>query len=99
MRVIAELSLIPVGVGVHLSEYVAECHRVLREAGLEVELHANGTNIEGEWDEVLAAVRRCHERIHEQGAPRIVSNLKLGTRTDREQGLQDTAERARRRIG
>lgn len=96
MRVIAELSLIPVGVGVHLSEYVAECQRILEQAGLDVELHANGTNIEGDWDDVLQAVRRCHERIHNKGAPRIVSTLKLGTRTDREQGMRDTVERVRR---
>lgn len=93
MRVIAEISLIPIGVGVHLSEYIAECQRVFREAGLSVELHANGTNVEGEWDDVLAAVKACHERVHGAGAPRIVSNIKLGTRTDREQSLADTTAR------
>ncbi|MBA1146939.1 MTH1187 family thiamine-binding protein [Ectothiorhodospiraceae bacterium WFHF3C12] len=98
MRVVAEISLIPVGVGVHLSEYIAECHRVFQDAGLQVELHANGTNIEGEWDDVLQAMKRCHERVHELGAPRIVSNIKLGTRTDREQGLGDTVQRVRQRL-
>lgn len=98
MRVIAEISLIPVGVGVHLSEYIAECQRIFQSAGLEVELHANGTNVEGDWDAVMAAVRRCHERVHEMGAPRIVSQVKIGTRTDREQGLAETAERVRQRL-
>jgi uncharacterized protein YqgV (UPF0045/DUF77 family) len=36
---------------------------------LKTQLHANGTNIEGEWDEVFAAVRRCHEAVHAMGAP------------------------------
>ena len=51
--------------------------------------HAYGTNIEGEWDTVFAAVKRCHEVVHEMGAPRITSTLKFGTRTDREQTMVD----------
>jgi len=89
MKVMVDLSVIPLGVGVSLSSYVAACERVLREAGLDTRLHANGTNIEGEWDEVFAAVRRCHEVVHAMGAPRIATTLRLGTRTDRPQTLDD----------
>ncbi|MCW8126319.1 MTH1187 family thiamine-binding protein [Microbulbifer halophilus] len=89
MKVHVDLCLIPVGVGVSVGDYIAECQNVLREAGLEYQLHAYGTNIEGEWDQVMAAIKRCHERVHAMGAPRISSSVKLGTRTDREQTLQD----------
>ena len=89
MKVIADLTVVPLGVGISLSKYVAACEKVLEEAGLETRLHAYGTNIEGDWDEVLAATKRCHEVIHEMGAPRVSSVLKLGTRTDREQKMSD----------
>jgi uncharacterized protein (TIGR00106 family) len=89
MKVIADLTVVPLGVGISLSKYVAACEKVLTEAGLETRLHASGTNIEGDWDEVLAAVKRCHEVVHEMGAPRVSSVLKLGTRTDREQKMTD----------
>ncbi len=94
MRVIADFGLIPLGVGVSLSKYVAACERVLREAGLEHRLHAYGTNVEGEWDDVLAAVKRCHEVVHEMGAPRISTVVKLGTRTDREQSMDEKVRSA-----
>lgn len=84
-----DLSVVPLGVGVSLSSYVAACERVLTEAGLTTRLHAHGTNIEGEWDEVFAAVRRCHEVVHAMGAPRIATTIRLGTRTDRPQTLDD----------
>lgn len=87
MKVIADLCLVPLGVGVSLSPYIAACERVLKEAGLETRLHAYGTNIEGEWDAVFAAVRRCHDVVHEMGAPRISTTLKIGTRTDRVQSM------------
>jgi len=92
MHVIADLCVVPVGVGVSVSEYVTACERVLAEAGLEHRLHAYGTNIEGEWDEVFAAVRRCHEVVHEMGAPRISSTLRFGTRTDRGQTMAEKVE-------
>lgn len=89
MKVIADLCLVPLGVGLSLSPYIAACEKILKEAGLETALHAYGTNIEGEWDEVMAAVKRCHETIHEMGAPRVSTTLKLGTRTDRAQTMAD----------
>ena len=89
MKVIADLCVVPIGVGVSVSEHVAACERVLRAAGLEIRLHAYGTNIEGEWDEVFAAIKRCHEVVHAMGAPRISTTIKLGTRTDREQSMAD----------
>lgn len=89
MKVIADLTVVPLGVGISLSKYVAACETVLKEAGLETNLHAYGTNIEGEWDDVLGAVKRCHEVVHEMGAPRVSTSLKLGTRTDRPQTMGD----------
>jgi len=89
MKVIADLTVIPIGVGVSLSKYVAACERVLTDAGLKTMLHANGTNIEGEWDTVFAAIKRCHEVLHEMGAPRVSAVIKTGTRTDRDQTMND----------
>lgn len=89
MNVIMDLCVVPMGVGTSVSEYVVACHEVLKEAGLQTELHAYGTNIEGEWDKVMAAVKACHEKVHEMGAPRITTTIKMGTRTDRQQTMED----------
>jgi uncharacterized protein (TIGR00106 family) len=89
MKVIADLTVIPIGVGTSLSKYVAACEKVLRDANLDIKLHAYGTNIEGEWDDVFAAVKRCHEVLHEMGAPRVSAVVKMGTRIDRDQTMDD----------
>jgi uncharacterized protein (TIGR00106 family) len=99
MKVIVDLCIVPLGVGVSLSTYVAACERVLEAAGLEIRLHANGTNIEGEWDEVFAAIKRCHEAVHEMGAPRITATIKLGTRTDRSQSMDDKVRSVEEKLG
>lgn len=87
MKVIMDLCIIPLGVGVSVSEYIAACHDILAEEDLHPNLHAYGTNIEGEWDQVMAAVKKCHQQIHAMGAPRISTQIKLGTRTDRDQTM------------
>jgi uncharacterized protein (TIGR00106 family) len=89
MKVIVDFCLVPIGVGVSISKYIAECEKILSEAGLKTQLHAYGTNIEGEWEDVFTAIKRCHERVHEMGAPRISSTIRLGTRTDRDQTMED----------
>jgi len=98
MKVIIDLCIVPMGVGVSVSEYVVACHEVLQEAGLSTHLHAYGTNIEGEWDEVMAAVKACHQRVHDMGAPRITTTIKLGTRTDRAQTMADKMTSVTRRL-
>lgn len=89
MNVMVDLCVVPLGVGVSVSEYVVACEKVLNEAGLSTQLHAYGTNIEGEWDQVFAAIKKCHEVVHEMGAPRITTTIKMGTRTDKAQTIQD----------
>ncbi len=99
MKVIADFCVVPLGVGVSVSEYVAACERILEDAGLNPQLHAYGTNIEGEWDEVFAAIRSCHEEIHRMGAPRISATLRFGTRTDREQTMADKVSSVETKLG
>ncbi len=89
MNVIVDLCIVPIGVGVSVSKYVAACQTILHEAGLTHTMHAYGTNIEGPWDDVFSAIKRCHERVHELGAPRITTTIKCGTRTDKHQSMQD----------
>ncbi len=88
MKAIADICVVPLGVGVSVSDYVTACERIFREAGLNPQLHAYGTNVEGPWDDVMAAIKKCHETIHEMGAPRISTSIRLGTRTDRPESIE-----------
>jgi len=98
MNVIIDLCVVPIGVGLSVSKYVAACHDIINEAGLTSELHAYGTNIEGDWDKVFGVVKKCHERIHEMGAPRITTTIKAGTRIDREQTMADKIASVKRKL-
>jgi uncharacterized protein (TIGR00106 family) len=98
MKVIADVCIVPIGVGVSVSKEVAICERIFAEAGLKTRLHAYGTNLEGEWDAVFAAVKRCHETLHEMGVPRITSSMRFGTRVDRDQSMDDKVRSVERKL-
>ena len=83
MKAIAEVQIIPIGAGVSVRKEVMRAHEVLEESGLNITLHANGSNLEGELGEVLATVQRAIETLHAEGVVRLSSHIKIGTRTDK----------------
>jgi uncharacterized protein (TIGR00106 family) len=87
MKATAEIQVIPIGSGVSVREEVKRAHRILEEAGLNAQLHANGTNVEGQMDEIFKAIERIHETLHAGGTIRIATFVKVATRVDKEPSL------------
>jgi uncharacterized protein (TIGR00106 family) len=83
MKAIVEVQIIPIGTGVSVRKEVMRAHELLEESGLNITLHANGSNIEGELGEVLATIQRAIETLHSEGIVRLSSHIKIGTRTDK----------------
>lgn len=88
-KALAEIQVIPIGVGVSLRKEVQRAHEILEASGLKVQLHSYGTNVEGDLETILATIQRIHETLHAEGAPRLVTSVKIGTRTDKEPNLED----------
>jgi len=89
MKALAEIQVIPIGVGVSVRKEVKRAHDIIRNSGLTVRLHAYGTNVEGDLDTILATIRTVHETLHAEGTPRLSTAIKIGTRTDKEVSLDD----------
>jgi len=87
MKATAEIQVIPIGTGVSVRNEVKRAHELLSGSGLVVELHAFGTNVEGEMEAIFGAVRRIHETLHAEGVVRLSTAIKIGTRTDKEPSL------------
>ena len=81
---IAEFNIVPIGGEESLSAYVAEAYRILAATGLPCERHAIGTNIEGNWDEVMAAIDACRIRLLE-----VTGRVSISIRIDDRAGAVD----------
>jgi uncharacterized protein (TIGR00106 family) len=87
MKATGEIQVIPIGAGVSVREQVKRAHYILEDAGIHATLHGQGTNVEGELDDILEAVRTIHEVLHAEGTVRLATFVKIGTRTDKEPSL------------
>ena len=73
---IAELSIFPIGKGVHLSEYVAPIIELIEKSGLDYKMTPMGTVIEGDTDKVFDLIRACHKKMA-QDSDRVITNIKI----------------------
>jgi len=101
---VVEVSIVPLGTGTtSLSPYVAACEKELRKhgEGLEYELTAMGTIIEGDLDRILELIRRLHEVPFKQGAQRVSTSIKIDDRRDKtatiEQKVKSVENKLQRR--
>ena len=83
MKATAELQVIPLGSGVSVREQVTRVVEMLKGHDFILETHASGTDIEEELSDILVAVEQIHETLHKEGSMRLLSYLKLETRTDK----------------
>lgn len=98
MQVLVDFNLVTVGTGLSLSKYIAECEKILNKHGLKTHIHALGTNIEGEWSVISKALEECHEYLHQNGIQRIFSSLKVTSRIDKDQNIQEKIEAVRKHL-
>jgi uncharacterized protein (TIGR00106 family) len=87
VKATAELQVVPIGSGVSVRSEIARVAGILESYDLIVETHASGTNLEGELQTILAALKAIHATLHAEGTVRLLSYLKLETRTDKEPTL------------
>src|SRR5919201_5605803 len=77
--VLLEFSMAPMGQGESVAPYVARCLEVVAASGLDYQLHAMGTLLEGEWEQVFAVVQRCYEALRPD-CDRITCSIKVDYR-------------------
>ena len=93
MKIIADICVIPLNTAkASVREEVAIAHQILLDTGCSCNLHSYGTNVEGDYDVIMNAIKKIHLTLHERGIVRIHTNLKIGSRTDKNQSLSDKTD-------
>ena len=95
---LAAFSLTPLGGGDSVGELVADAVRIVRESGLPNETNAMFTNIEGEWDEVMAVIHRCVQAVAAR-SPRVSIVIKIDHRPGVTDALHRKVETVERELG
>lgn len=96
--VILEFSMFPLDKGDSLSRYVARSLDIVDQSGLEYQIHAMGTLLEGEIDQVLGVVKQCYEAIAAD-CDRVECSIKLDYRKGRRGGLVSKVASVEQKLG
>jgi uncharacterized protein (TIGR00106 family) len=96
--VLLEMSITPLGKGESVSRYVAECVQLVDLSGLDYELHAMGTIVEGELDQVLELLGRYIEQVARH-SDRVSCSAKLDYRRGRSGRLKSKVASVEEKLG
>lgn len=96
--VLLEMSIVPLGVGDSVSQYVAECVDLVDKSGLDYELHSMGTIVEGELDAVLSLMRECIEKMAKH-SDRVSCTAKLDYRRGHSGRLTTKVDSVEKNLG
>jgi uncharacterized protein (TIGR00106 family) len=96
--VLLEFSMSPLGKGESVSEYVARSLDIIDASGLPYQLTPMGTILEGEWEEVMAVVQQCYERMRAD-CPRISCSIKIDAREGKSGRLDSKIASLEQRLG
>ena len=98
MSAMLEMSIVPLGVGESVSRSVAQCIELVDRSGLEYELHAMGTIVEGELPEVLLLMRQCIEQVAQE-TDRVTCTAKIDLRKGSHRRMRSKIVSVERKLG
>ena len=88
---LAEFSVTPVGEGVHVGKQVAQAVKVVKDSGLDYQLTALGTLLEGERVDVMKVILKAHEVL-------LATNERVYTRIVLDEFRHETPGRIRSKV-
>ncbi|UCF09278.1 MAG: MTH1187 family thiamine-binding protein [Thermoplasmata archaeon] len=95
---LAEFTIFPIGEGVSLSKYVARSLELIDASGLPYKINPMGTVVEGEWDEVLDLIKKCHHAILED-TERVSCTIKIDDRKGKKGALDSKIKSVEEKVG
>ncbi|MDA8169664.1 MAG: MTH1187 family thiamine-binding protein [Nitrospiraceae bacterium] len=95
---LAEFSIIPVGTGESLSGQVSQVLGIIDESGLPYRLNPMGTVVEGEWDEVMRLIRKCH-RAAMKHTGRCVLRIDIDDRKGKKGRMEQKISSVEKKLG
>ncbi|MCS7118522.1 MAG: MTH1187 family thiamine-binding protein [Archaeoglobaceae archaeon] len=87
--IVADVSIIPIGVGESVSKFVRRAVEELLKSGLRTEIGAMSTVVEAkDFKELLEAIQKAREAVFEMGAMRVYTIIRIDERRDKELSIE-----------
>jgi len=95
---LVEFSIIPIGVGSSLGDRLAEVLKIVDASGLAYKINPMGTVVEGEWNEIMELIKKCHATVMQTGE-RAVTKITIDDRKGKSGRIEEKVKSIEKRIG
>ena len=95
---VVNFSIVPIGNESSLSTKVAEILKIVSESGINYKLHAMGTILEGDWDEIMRLIKKCHKRMIKD-SDRVLTTITIDDRKGRTGRISGKVKSVERKLG
>ncbi|MHC4139632.1 MAG: MTH1187 family thiamine-binding protein [Planctomycetota bacterium] len=95
---VVNFSIVPIGKETSLSTQVAEVLTIVSESGISYRLHSMGTILEGDWDEIMNLIKKCHNRILKD-SDRVLTTITIDDRKGRTGRISGKVKSVERKLG
>ena len=93
-----EFSIIPIGMGSSVGKNIAEVLKIVDASGLPYKINPMGTVVEGEWDELMKLIKKCHKTVMKSGE-RVVTTISIDDRKGKPNRIEGKVRSIEKRIG
>jgi len=93
-----EFSVVPIGVGESMGDQIAKVLKIVDESGLPYKANPMGTVIEGNWEDVLAIIKKCHQEVI-KSSPRIITSISIDDRPGKPNRITEKLKSVEKRLG
>jgi len=95
---LTEFSIIPIGIGSSIGDQIAEVLKIVDASGLPYRINPMGTVVEGEWDDIMKLIKKCHETVLKSGE-RVITTISIDDRKGKPNRIEEKIKSIERRLG
>ena len=95
---LVSFSVIPIGSGISMGDKIAEILKIIDGCGLPYKINPMGTVVEGEWDEIMQLIKKCHKKVMKSGG-RTITTISIDDRKGKTHRIDEKVKSVERRIG
>jgi uncharacterized protein (TIGR00106 family) len=95
---LAVFSIVPIGVGSSIGDELAEVLKIVDASGLPYKINPMGTVVEGEWNEVMNLIKKCHATVMKTGE-RAMTTISIDDRKGKPNRIEEKVKSIEKRIG
>jgi uncharacterized protein (TIGR00106 family) len=95
---LTEFSIIPIGKGESLGDQIAKVLQIVADCGLPYKANPMGTVVEGNWDEVMALIKKCHNELLKDTG-RLVTSITIDERPGKPNRIEEKIKSVEKRLG